>query len=921
MFSQQHGKLPMWRSLRAEWALFGTLLVLTGCMIAYFVWNERQLLIASNVERMRLQALVIDESLTHQLAGVRSALGSARQVLAADSACASDCQRILLQSLEQAVPGVRALEVVDRAGRPLLSSSAQGAAAVASYPAVLLAGSDPDTLYMSLPYEVTPGVFNLKLSMAVTDASGAYAGSVSAVLNPAYLDAVMRSALYAPDMNSAITENGGRRMLYVPADPVAMRREAAIADAFVRRHLDSHLAESVLAGTTAAGEQRLVVQRSMRLPGLRLDRALVVSLGRSQAVIDAGWQRLAWTCGLAWLLFGLTAGVSLGVLQRRRRLHDAAARAWSEAQDAAAQKVEAALDGAKLGLWEWDMRADVRIVDARGADMLGYGVGDQAALNDWRQQVHPEDLPAVDGALADYVAGRSQRYNIEYRIRHRDGRWVWLQSRGKVVERAADGTPLRMLGTRMDISDRKEAEAKITHLAFYDGLTQLPNRRLLMDRLQHAVTKSARTAHHGAVLFIDLDNFKSLNDTMGHDMGDALLQVVAQRLQQVVRSSDTVARLGGDEFVILLEDLGDDGTAATAGAALVASKVLEALSNGYTLDGHAVRTTPSIGVVLFGAGPHTVGDLLRHADMAMYEAKADGRATWRCFDPRMQQALDASAALEADLRLALIRQQLYLSYQPVVDRSAQVTGVEALLRWAHPQRGEIGPAEFIPQAEKSELILELGEWVLEAACLQLVQWAAAPASAHLTMAVNVSARQFRQPGFVDQVLMVLQRTGADPRLLKLELTESMLLTDVDDVIGKMSALRAHGVGFALDDFGTGYSSLRYLKLLPIDQLKIDRSFVQDMLHSRHAASIVRAIVNLAYGLDLAVVAEGVETRAQWTALEAIGCTAFQGYLFGRPAPALTPVDRFRLEEGEPAQALIGDDQRARHDDHVHHAFH
>jgi diguanylate cyclase (GGDEF)-like protein/PAS domain S-box-containing protein len=877
MFERQDRKHQVFRTARAEWTMFGALLVLTGVMMGYFVWNERQLLIASNVERMRLQTLIIDENLTHQLEGVRSALNSARHTLAADSACDDGCRRILLQSLERAVPGVRALEVVDRAGAPVLTT----APPAGSYPAPPLTASDADTLYMSLPYEITPGVFNLKLTMAVPGG-----GAVSAVLNPAYLDAVMRSALYAPDMNSAITENGGRRMLYVPADPVAMRREAAIADTFVRRHLGSRLAESVLAGTTGAGEQRLVVQRSMRLAGLRLDRSLVVSLGRSQAVIDAGWHRLAWTCGLAWLLFAATAGVSMAVLQRRRRVHEDAARAWADAQSASAQKVEAALDGASLGLWEWDMRADFRSVDVRGAEMLGYTSDDKAALNDWRRQIHPEDLPGLDIALAEHLAGNSQRYDIEYRIRHRGGHWVWLQSRGTIVERAADGAPLRMLGTRMDISQRKEAEARITHLAFYDGLTQLPNRRLLMDRLHHAIAKSARTANHGAVLFIDLDNFKSLNDTMGHDMGDYLLQMVAQRLQQVTRSSDTVARLGGDEFVILLEDLGDDEGAATAGAAAVASKVLEALSSAYVLDGHDVRTTPSIGVVLFGAGPHAIGDLLRHADMAMYEAKADGRATWRFFDPRMQQALDASAALEADLRLALIRQQLYLSYQPVVDRSARVTGVEALLRWSHPQRGEIGPAEFIPQAEKSELILELGEWVLEAACLQLVHWAASAPTAHLTMAVNVSARQFRQPGFIDQVLMVLQRTGADPRLLKLELTESMLLTDMDDVIGKMAALRAHGVGFALDDFGTGYSSLRYLKLLPIDLLKIDRSFVQDMLHSRHAASIVRAIVNLAYSLDLAVVAEGVETREQWTALEAIGCTAFQGYLFGRPAPIL-----------------------------------
>ncbi len=875
-------KLQVFGTVRAEWAMFGALLLLSAAMMGYFTWSERQLLRSSNIERMRVQALIIDESLTRQLRGVRSALDSARRTLGPDSSCDSACRRVLMQSLEQAIPGVRSLAAMGRDGTPIWTTADAGERAqdAVHQPAPVAADLDPDTLYMSLPYEITAGVFNLRLTMAVADGV-----TVSADLNPDYFDAVMRSALYAPDMNSAISENGGRRILYVPADPASMRRATAIADTFVRRHLGSGLAESVLSGATDAGEQRLVVQRSMRPQGLRLDRALVISLGRSQAAIDASWHRLAWTCALAWALFGITAGVSMALLQRRRRSHEDAARAWADQQSLAAQKVEAALDGASLGLWEWDMGENLRSVDARGAGMIGYTIDDAAQVNAWHQQIHPDDLPGLDQALTEYLAGKSQRYDIEYRIRHRDGRWVWLQSRGKVVERSAEGTALRMLGTRMDISERKEAEARIAHLAFYDGLTGLPNRRLLMDRLNQAIAKCTRTAVYGAVLFIDLDNFKSLNDTLGHDMGDHLLEAVAQRLGQVIRSSDTVARLGGDEFVILLEGLGMDQHEATTGAASVASKVLEALSRPYVLDGHAVRTTPSIGIVLFGTDPHTISDLLRHADMAMYEAKADGRATWRFFDPRMQRTLDTAAALEADLRLALIRQQLYLNYQPVVDRSARVTGVEALVRWSHPQRGDISPVEFIPQAEKSELILELGEWVLEAACLQLVNWAASPATAHLTMAVNVSARQFRQPGFIEQVLMVLQRTGADPCLLKLELTESMLLKDIDDVIGKMAALKARGVGFALDDFGTGYSSLRYLKLLPIDQLKIDRSFVQDMLHSCHAASIVRAIINLADSMDLAVVAEGVESREQWIALEAMGCGTFQGYFFGRPAPA------------------------------------
>ena len=435
-----------------------------------------------------------------------------------------------------------------------------------------------------------------------------------------------------------------------------------------------------------------------------------------------------------------------------------------------------------------------------------------------------------------------------------------------------------------EISARKQAEADIERPAFFDSLTGLPNRRLLIDRLTQAVAASARHASYGALLFIDLDNFKILNDTRGHHMGDELLKQVASRLADCVRTVDTVARLGGDEFVVMLEELGATELEAGAQAEAVGKKVLAALNLHFELGGQQHHSSPSIGVTLFFDRQQSVDELLQRADLAMYQSKAAGRNTLRFFDPVMQAAASARAALEIDLHHGLEHQEFILHFQPVVDQDSRITGVEALLRWRHPTRGMVSPAEFIPVAEQTGLILPLGQWVLASACAQLVGWSASAATRRLTIAVNVSARQFRHPEFTSQLLELLRLSGANPYRLKLELTESMLLSDFEDVIVKMGELRSIGVNFALDDFGTGYSSLSYLKRLPLDQLKIDQSFVRDVLTDPNDAAIARTILSLARSLDLSVVAEGVETAGQRDFLVQCGCKAFQGYFFGRPVP-------------------------------------
>ncbi|MDP2369288.1 putative bifunctional diguanylate cyclase/phosphodiesterase, partial [Rhodoferax sp.] len=464
-----------------------------------------------------------------------------------------------------------------------------------------------------------------------------------------------------------------------------------------------------------------------------------------------------------------------------------------------------------------------------------------------------------------------------------------------------DGAITHYVASFIDISQRKTAEDEIRNLAFYDPLTHLPNRRLLLDRLQHAMVASARSESAGALLFIDLDSFKTLNDTLGHDKGDLLLQSVARRLSTTVRGNDTVARLGGDEFVIMMEGLSLVAPDAAAQARLVAEKILDTFNQPHDLAGLAYHSTACIGIALFVRQTVSVDDLLKHADLAMYQAKGSGRNTLRFFDPQMQSAVMARAALEADLREGLHTHQLRLHYQPQVDDEGHVTGAEALVRWPHPQRGMIAPLEFIPMAEETGLILPLGQWVLETACAQLVAWSDRPELAHFTVAVNVSALQLRQRDFVDQVLAILHRTGANPRRLKLELTESLLVSNVEDVIEKMFALKAKGVGFSLDDFGTGYSSLSYLKRLPLDQLKIDQSFVRDIHVDPNDAAIARTIVALANSLGLGVIAEGVETMAQRDFLSSSGCHAHQGYFFSRPLP-IEEFELFALRVGHASAA-------------------
>ena len=497
------------------------------------------------------------------------------------------------------------------------------------------------------------------------------------------------------------------------------------------------------------------------------------------------------------------------------------------------------------------------------------------------ERIHPEFHQQVLARARKFEEMGVSTSDYEEKFIKMDGAIIDVEVQS--TEIMFDGEPAVQVALR-DITGRKAASDEIINFAFYDSLTGLPNRRLLLDRLGHALATSAHTGREGALLFIDLDNFKTLNDTLGHDIGDLLLRQVAQRLKSCVSEVDTVARMGGDEFVVMLENLSEHEIGAAAYTEAVAEKILGTLNQSYQLDTHKYKCTPSIGASLFNGHERGMDELLKQADIAMYQAKKAGRNTIRFFDPHMQDVINARVLMEGALHNALENQQFQLHYQVQVDSSYRPFGAEVLIRWMHPERGLISSEQFIPLAEETGLILPIGHWVLETVCAQLKIWQQDARTSDLILAVNVSAKQFLKHGFVNQVKDAIRRYAINPMRLKFELTESLLMENVEDIIEYMNVLNKIGIQFSLDDFGTGYSSLQYIKQLPFDQLKIDQSFVRDIAFDNSDRAIVRTIIAMAESLNMSVIAEGVETEEQRQILISKGCTHYQGYLFGKPVP-------------------------------------
>ncbi len=1014
-----------------HWLVLGLGLLLAWSLALWWLQLERQALHRHEGEKLQGLVQALDGIVAQQLLSINTALRTIEGQRGEREGAALQGLGPLLSTLAEAMPGVQALSVLDAEGRPRASSAPRLAGLEEAHRAGferVREWSGGERLHVAPPQSGHGGGQTLALLRGLRDPQGRLLGAVAALLDPEYFRLVLRTAQPSDETWSVLVHEQGRLFAMLPEAPEWLGRDlSARPDSVLSRHLRAGSSSSLLLMPALISDDlRLSAARSVRPPGLETDQALVVAVGRSVQALEAPWRRQRTAVLGVGLPVSALACLVLALWQRRQRQVEGLERRQRRAEREAAERVALALEGGELGLWDWDVASGQARFDARYCAMLGLAEGElDGRVEAWRELLHPDDEAVAMAALKPCLDGRSDHYQAQFRLRHREGHWVWVLSKGRVLAREPGGRARRLVGTHLDISalragqeqlqsqarqtqaildhmvdgvvtidargviesvnpaacamfgyaaeallgrnigllmpepdrgrhddyiahylgggapriigrgrdvlgrradgrvfpmslavsrvehegrtrfigltrditERKNAEAEIERLAFYDALTGLPNRRLLLDRLKQALAASRRKSRQGAVLFIDMDNFKSINDTLGHGVGDQLLQSVARRLQAALRADDTVARWGGDEFVVLLQDLGLQPEEASLHAEAAAEKLLRVLGQPYLLEGQQHHSTPSIGIVLWGEQGGDSEELLKHADHAMYQAKSAGRNRLCFFDPATQAAMAERTALETELRQAVDLQHLELHCQPQVSREGRLLGGELLLRWRHAQRGWISPAEFIPLAEQSGLIVPLGEWALQQCCARLARWAADPALAPLTLAVNLSAIQLRQKGFLGLMQQLLARADVPAGRLKIELTESALLEDTEAVIRLMAELRGLGLKFSLDDFGTGYSSLAYLKRLPLSQLKIDQSFVRDLLEEPNARAIARAIIQMGDSLGLEVIAEGVETLDQRELLAEQGCHAFQGWLYGRPMPL---ADFEALARGWPA---------------------
>lgn len=862
-------RLTPFRIRIATWALVALFLGVLVSAAAVLAWTTRQSELQNREEQVTRFLSGAEVALNRSMLSIDLLLSGVDEMLQMQEASGNGNAGKVLEVVARGNLLVGPVALVDAKGQVLASSEPAGARQSLSLPPDFLAGAlSPSShhLHISVPvvsFTTTQRV--LYLARPVAGRDGARRLAVAEVPLPK-LSAVLAQGHDIAGLEVVLEYTDGRKLLTLPDIAVAPLQRSVQAD--------NTLPERAWgAPARISGQRALVLSRPLVYQNLRISASL------PESVALAGWENernaILGVTSVFCLMVLLAGAVAVAFFNRNTE----ARHAISASKAMLDQALESMVSGFVLldhrnRVVHWNRRFDEVFPWIKGM------MAPQRPFRDILEKTAQYHLP--NASEAERLQWVEQRLSMQRDV---GGKHEQILPDGRSIQVLERPTPEGgLVITYHDVTDLRRAAAEIENLAFYDPLTGLPNRRLLLDRLGQAAILAQRSGQIGALLFLDLDHFKALNDTMGHEVGDALLKQVAQRLRSGVRVADTVARLGGDEFVIMLNDLSTSTAEAAKLALRIGEKIIASLAEPAELGTHTYQGGASIGATLFGSSLQSATELLRQADIAMYQVKAR-RGNGLCFfDPKMQTAINDRAQLEADLREALLLGQFALHYQPQFTPDGHIVGAEVLLRWRHPQRGMVPPGQFIGVAEDSDLILDIGMWVLRSACTQLATWQDDPDCRHLQLSVNVSARQFRQSDFVRQVTETLQQTGARSHLLTLELTESLVLDNVDDAIEKMHLLRTKGVRFSVDDFGTGYSSLAYLTRLPLHQLKIDQSFVRNLGVRPTDDVIVQTIIGMGRNLDLEVIAEGVETQEQKGFLMQHGCDLYQGFLLGRPEP-------------------------------------
>jgi len=871
------------RTLVYQWGLLALALLVLGGAVAHNLYKIHRDIMAGERHRLQTQARVISDNLTVQIAAADRVIKSLCSELGGRDPARWNAviQQKQMRLFQDVLPGIRVLNAVDASGQIRLSNCSELLGQQLGHRDYFLRARDAsttDALFVSAPFRTLLGAWGVTLVRVVKGPDGAFGGIVGATLNPDYFQTLLHSVSYSQDMVTAIIHGDGLIFTMEPKRGELSGKNLNLPGTYFSAHRDSGKQENLFSGTLyATNDQRLMIFKTFQPEQLQLEKPLIVLAARRLDAITSDWRTHTRYQTATFLTITLLAALALVVYQRRQRqlLQE------SEAVNAHLRKLQLGVENSASGVLITDVNGTIEYVNRKFTQVTGYTAEEAVGHNPRILKSESTPREVFQELWSTILQGED--WHGELLNRRKSGEVYWSVASISPLH-DEHGQLTHFIANVEDINDRKNAEATIEHLAYFDPLTDLPNRRMLQDRLEQGLKRSRRQDSGMALLYIDLDRFKHVNDSLGHPAGDRLLKELSRRLLAALRDDDVVCRLGGDEFAVILHDIHHEEDVVP-----VVNKLLRTIEQPVVLEEGELFISASIGVSLYPKDGEDAKTLEKHADMALYHAKDEGKNTFRFFREELNSGVQERIAFDQGLRHALARQELRLHYQPKLSlATGRVVGVEALLRWESKEFGLVSPLSFIPLAEENRLIVPIGDWVLRTACQQQVAWC--QQGFDLNVAVNLSAVQFKSPDLIDRVAAVMAETGIRPDQLELELTESALVEEPDKVVRVLKRLRGLGCGISIDDFGTGYSSLSYLKAFPVSVLKIDRSFVQDLTDDSGDRAIAQSVVNMADNLGMQTVAEGVETPEQQEILMQIGCTFVQGFMYARAVPAEQLLD-------------------------------